>query len=117
MVLKIVDRLFAWLLVLGGLLHAYGSLKSYEAQTPELVWSLAGSFAAILLAAVNLLRADRPSDRTLAWVSFIACLCWVAIALDFGIAIGHFFDPRALYHAFAAFVLALFSLRTILWHV
>jgi hypothetical protein len=83
MVLKIVDRLFAWLLVLGGLLHAYGSLKSYEAQTPELVWSLAGSFAAILLAAVNLLRADRPSDRTLAWVSFIACLCWVAIRARF----------------------------------
>jgi len=65
---KIIDRIFGWLLVIGALLHAYGSLMFYGPSTVTLVWALSGSLAALLLAALNLMRINRPADRTLAYV-------------------------------------------------
>ena len=112
--MRIVDRVFGWLLVVGGLLHAGGSWTGYR-NTPELLlWALSGSLAALLLAAVNLLRVSRPDDRELAWVSFGGCLAWIAVALGFGKVIANVLDPRALIHATNAVVLAAMSLRTVL---
>ena len=107
-----VDRAFAALLLVGAILHAYGSFSGYDLGSQTLVWSLSGSFAGALLAVLNFVRADRPEDQTLAWITFVGCLCWVAVAIGFGAAIGNVIDPRVLWHAVSAVVLAAFSLRT-----
>jgi hypothetical protein len=112
----ILDRIFGWLLVVGGLLHAVGSWRAFHSDPPQLVWALSGSLAALLVAALNLLRVERPNDRPLAWVSFAASLAWVAVAVSFGAAIGHLADPRAVIHAVNAGVLAGLSLRTLMRH-
>jgi peptidoglycan/LPS O-acetylase OafA/YrhL len=112
--LKKIDRLLGWLLALGGVLHGYGAFTAYEFLTPVLVWSLAGSLAALLLAAINLMRVERPQDRTLAWVGFAGSLGWLSVVLAFGASINKPFDPRVLYHLIAAAALAAFSLRTAL---
>jgi hypothetical protein len=111
--MRTLDRTFGWLLVIGALLHAGGTWAGYR-QSPELlVWSWSGSVAALLVAAVNLLRVNRPGDRALAWVSLFGSVAWVAVALGFGAAIGHVADPRVVIHAVNAAVLAAMSLRTL----
>jgi hypothetical protein len=107
------DLTLGWLLVIGGLLHAYGSIKAYDAMSPTLVWALSGSLAALLLAAINIMRANRPHDRTLASVAFVGSLAWLALAIDFGLSIGHVLDVRVVWHAICAVGLAGFSLRTL----
>ena len=91
--------------------HFFGTLSLIERGTTLFVWSLAGVLAAALLVALNVMRIGRPDDRTLAWVCLVGCLCWVVIALMFGSSVGNVMDPRALYHAFAAFGLAVLSGR------
>jgi len=108
-----IDRVFGWLLVVGALLHAFGSVTGYGAQPETLVWSLSGTLAALLLAVLNLMRVGRPADRSLALLCLVGGLAWVAVALGFGAAIGNVFDARALIHAVNAAVLAGFSARTL----
>ena len=111
--MKTVDQVLGWLLVAGAVLHAGGSWAGYR-QSPELlVWALSGSLAAILVAALNLLRINRPRDRTLALVSVAASAAWVVVALAFGAAIGNVFDPRAVIHAINAAALAAMGIRTV----
>ena len=112
--MKTIDRAFGWLLVLGGLLHAIGSWKGYGSKPEILLWALSGSLAALLLAALNLMRVGRPEDRVLAWVCTAGSIAWILVALAFGAVIGNTLDPRALIHAVNATVLAGFSLRTAL---
>jgi hypothetical protein len=111
---KIVDRSLGGLLLVGSLLHGYGSFLGYAWLTPILVWSLSGSLAGLLLSAINLMRVDRPADRTLAWVSFAGCLAWAATAVGFGVSIGNALDPRPVTHAVVSLGLAGLSLRTAL---
>jgi hypothetical protein len=108
-----VDRAFGWLLVANGLLHAFGSWAGYRQQPETLVWAFSGSLAALLVAALNLLRVGRPRDRGLAVVSLAASLAWVAVALGFGGAVGNVLDLRAVIHAVNAAVLAALSARTL----
>jgi len=110
--MKIVDRVFGWLLVLGGVLHTVGATVGLKDTPGALVWPLAGSVAAFLVAALNLMRVNRPSDRTLAWVSAGGSIAWLAVALGFGASVGNFLDPRGLYHVIVALVLAGLSIRT-----
>jgi hypothetical protein len=110
--MRTLDRLFGGLLMIGATLHAYGSLASYPPQSVTLVWSLAASLAGFLLAAINLMRVNRSSDRTLACVSLAGSLCWLAVVIAFGTAIQSVTDPRVLYHAIVPLVLAALSLRT-----
>lgn len=112
--MTLLDRIFGWLLVVGGLLHAGGSWHAFHDDPPRLVCALSGSLAALLVAALNLLRVGRPDDRPLAWLSLAASIAWVAVALGFGVAIGHPADPRAVIHAVNAAVLAALSARTLL---
>jgi hypothetical protein len=107
--MKQIDRAFGWLLAIGAALHAYGSLTFYGPQTVTLVWALSGSLAASLLAALHIMRVNRPADRTLAYVCFAGSLCWGAIALAFGLTISAPLDPRVLYHVIVALVLTGFS--------
>ncbi|HEX7336090.1 MAG TPA: hypothetical protein VF252_02685 [Gemmatimonadales bacterium] len=111
--METVDRAFGWLLIVGGVLHAIGSWTGYRTTPETLLWALAGSLAALLVAAVNLLRAGRPGDLPLAWVSLGGSVAWMAVALGFGIVIGNLLDPRALIHMLNALVLAGMSLRTV----
>jgi hypothetical protein len=110
---RTLDRVLGWLLVVGGLLHGLGSWRAYHNSPELLLWALSASLAALLLAALNLLRAGRPNDRPLAWVSLGGCVAWTAVALGFGQVIGNAVDPRALIHAINAAALAAMSVRTI----
>jgi hypothetical protein len=100
------------LLLVGAAFHVYGSISTYPVGSEALVWALSGSLASALLAILNLVRAGRPDDKTLAWITFASCLCWAGIAVAFGSAIGNIADPRALWHAISALGLAAFSFRT-----
>jgi hypothetical protein len=113
MIARAIDRLFGALLLIGACLHGIGALRAYPPGSDTLVWSLSGSLAAGLLAVLNLVRADRPADHVLAWITLVGSLCWVAIAVAFGAAIANVADPRVLWHAIAGLVLAGFSLRTL----
>lgn len=112
--MKIVDRVFGWLLVLGAFGHAAGSWVAGRNNHQLLVWALSGSLAALLVSALNLLRVSRPGDRPLALVSFCGSLAWAMVAMGFGASIGNLLDPRALYHLVIALVLTAMSLRTYL---
>jgi hypothetical protein len=107
-----LDRIFGALLLIGSGLHVVGSISSYSSFSPELVWALSGSLAGGLIAVLNLIRAGRPRDLTLAWTACIGSVLWVAISIAFGMSIGSVLDPRVLWHAITATVLAVFSLRT-----
>jgi hypothetical protein len=111
---RTVDTIFGILLLIGAILHSYGTFIGYAPGSEIFVWSLAGSLAAALIAVLNLLRSRRPADRPLAWICLVSSLCWVGVALAFGRAIGNIADPRVLWHAVAALVLAGFSLRTLM---
>ncbi|THD44764.1 MAG: hypothetical protein E7774_09505 [Bradyrhizobium sp.] len=103
--------MFGALLLLGSLLHAGGSIAHYGFGTQELVWALSGSLAGSLTAIINLVRCERSSDFTISVIALISSVGWLAVALGFGAAIGALFDPRVLWHAICALVLAAFSLR------
>ena len=112
--MKTIDRIFAWILVLGGLLHEFGSLRMYAHQPMTMLWSLCAGLLTLLVASVNLLRAARPSDRPLAWISFAGSLALAAATFAAGVLIGNIFDPRPAMHWVTALVLAGFSLKTAL---
>jgi len=109
-----VDRIFGFLLVLGALLHGLGSYHIYHDQPMTMLWAWSGSFAMLLLAAMNLMRVSRPGDRGLAWVSLAGCLVWAAFSAGFGRLIGNLLDFRPLVNLVLSLVLAGFSLRSAL---
>jgi uncharacterized SAM-binding protein YcdF (DUF218 family) len=79
-----------------------------------LLWAECAALAVLLLAAINLLRVGRPQDKTLAWISFLGCIAWIAASFTFGRLIGNVFDFRPLTHVVLTIALAVFSLRTAL---
>lgn len=111
--MKAIDRLFGVLLGLGGILHGFGSWAALHAQPGYLIWGLAASFAVLLLAAINLLRAARPGDAALAWICLAGCLIWIGFCLWFGAIIHNLLDFRPLIHMILAAVLVVFSVRTV----
>jgi hypothetical protein len=64
--MQAIDRTFGCLLLLGGIGHVFGS---WPAQPVARLWAEAAAFAIFLLAAIDLLRTARPTDRALAWIS------------------------------------------------
>ena len=94
--MKILDRVLGSLLILGGIGHTLGSLRAYQADPMTLLWSLCASLFVFLFGALNLIRAGRPEDTTLAWLFLAAGLCWIAVSLRFGALIGNLFDVRPL---------------------
>jgi hypothetical protein len=112
--MKIIDRIFAWILVLGGLLHGAGSFRMYAHEPMTLLWSLCATVLTLLIAAVNLLRVERSGDRPLAWISFAGSLSWMVAAFAAGVLIHNIFDPRPMMHWVTALVLAGFSLKAAL---
>ena len=111
--MKTLDRVFGWLLVLGGLLHAVGAWNANHAKPDVLVWALTGSLAAFLIAALNLLRVERPHDRPLAWLSLAGSLAWLTVALRVGKFAGNILDARVVSNVVNATVLAAMSIRSL----
>ena len=113
--MKTVDRVFGWLLVVATAMHCVGCLIAFLHTNPDmLLWTEGAGIGGFLLAAVNLLRVNRPVDRGLAWVSAAGCVAWAVMAIAFGVRIGNVFDPRPLSHTIITLVLFGFSLRTAL---
>lgn len=105
-------KIAGWLLAAGAVLHSYGAISHYAFGTEILIWSLGCSVAAALIAALGLIRLQgRRDDRALALISGLSSLAWVAVGLGFGHAIGNIADPRALWHAGCAAVLAVIAFR------
>lgn len=110
--MKIFDKIFIGLLTFGVLGHLYGTFTLTEIGSNLFVWLLAGGLAAGLIVTINILRHIRPDDYVLARVALVGSVCWIGIAILFGLSIGNVLDPRALAHAIAALGLAFFSFRT-----
>lgn len=110
---KTIDRIFGWLLVVGSIGHATGTIMWTQPMSQIFLWSLGSALAAVLLGVLNIIRAGRPGDRTLAVVTAIGTACWMGLAVAFGVSIGNVFDPRTLYHFVVSGVLVVFGLIAI----
>lgn len=109
--LKTLDRTLGGLLLLGGVGHTLGVMQFYAGQPMILFWSLAAGGLIFLLAALNFLRAGRPRDRALAWMTLTGTLCQLVITLRFGVLIGDLLDPRVIFFSVVCVGLAGFGLR------
>jgi len=112
--LTIIDRVLAGLLLLGAAGHTFGVTQFYAGQPMLLFWSLSAGGLTFLLAALNFLRAGRPGDRALAWVTVAGTLCQLLSTLRFGVLIGDMFDPRVIFFAIVCVGLVAFGLRSAL---
>jgi hypothetical protein len=111
--LKNVDRTFGCLLILAALGHTAGTLKWIPFMSGMFVWSMGSSLAAGLLGALNIVRAGRSADTTLAAITVAGTAAWMVLALAFGQSIGNLLDPRPLGHAIIAGVLVVFGGMTL----
>ena len=111
--MKTADRVFGWLLVLAGVLHLIGSAVSVRSRPELLVWAQAGGLAVLLVAALNLMRVNRPADRTLAWLSLWGTVGWLAVVVGVAVTIHNAFDPRVVFNAIVGVALLVFSARTL----
>jgi len=111
--LKVVDRSFGWLLLLASFGHTVGTILWTQPMSGIFIWSLGSSIAAALLATLNILRAGRPDDKTLAIITGVGTACWALVAFAFGKSIGHVLDPRPVGHVVISLVLIFFSALTI----
>ncbi|MBV8820753.1 MAG: hypothetical protein JO022_20500 [Acidobacteriaceae bacterium] len=112
--MKLVDRIFGYLLILGACGHTAGTLLWLKPMSDLFIWSLGASIAGALCGVLNVVRAGRPDDKTLAVITTVGTACWCLLALAFGLSIGNVLDPRALMHTITSFVLVIFGVRTIL---
>ena len=110
--LKKIDKSLSGLLLLGSVGHTFGVMQFYAGQPMILFWSLAAGALTFLLAALNFLRAGRPGDRALAWVTLAGTLCQLVIALRFGVLIGDLLDPRVIFFSVVCLGLGAFGMRT-----
>lgn len=111
--MKNADRIFGWLLIVGGLLHTIGTFVLTEPMSGVFVWALSGSVAVLLTAALNLLRTARPRDRAVAILATCGTAGWLIVCILFGMNIRNLLDPRVLVHIINSLVLLGFCLRTL----
>ena len=111
---KVIDRIFGYLLILGACGHTIGTFMWIQPMSGIFIWSLGSSLAAALLGTLNVVRAGRPDDKTLAILTAVGSACWALLALAFGKSIGNLEDPRAVFHALVSLILLIFSVGTLL---
>jgi membrane protein DedA with SNARE-associated domain len=111
--LKTIDHIFGWLLILGSAGHTVGTVLWTEPMSGIFIWSLGATLAGALLGVLNLVRAGRPRDRTLALITTIGTALWAALALTFGFSIHNVLDPRPMIHFIVSVVLVIFGVRTL----
>ncbi|HEY6271541.1 MAG TPA: hypothetical protein VIX19_06045 [Terriglobales bacterium] len=79
--MKIVDRVFGWILLLFGLLHtAVGVVLLSRTLNLDSAWFFSGGLAVIFCAFLNLVRSQR-ADRLIAGTSVIANLLLVVLSV------------------------------------
>jgi hypothetical protein len=108
MAMKWIDRGLSGLLILGGVGHTLGVLDYYT-DPQALFWSLTASELIFLLAAINLLRSWRPTDRALAAITAVATGAYFVFTLRFGQIIGNMFDFRVILFGAVTLGLTAFS--------
>jgi membrane protein DedA with SNARE-associated domain len=112
-VLKILDSIFGVLLLPGAVGHTIGTIMKTEPMSQVFIWSLGAALACYLLGALNLVRAGRPDDKTLATITMAGTVCWALVAFAFGKSIGNVLDPLALIHMVVSIVLVIFGAMTL----
>ena len=112
--LKVIDRIFGVLLVLGAAGHTVGTFMWTQPMSGIFIWSLGAALAAALLGVLNIVRAGRPEDKTIAAITTVGTACWALVAFCFGRSIGNLLDPRPLSHMIISAVLVIFGLVTLL---
>ena len=110
--LRLIDRTFGVLLALAAGGHTVGTILWTQPMSGIFIWSLGSSLAAGILAALNIVRAGRPYDKTLAVITAFGTTCWALVAFSFGVSIHNVLDPRALGHVIISIVLVIFSAIT-----
>ena len=110
---RIIDRIFGILLALASCGHTVGTILWTEPLSGIFIWSLGASLAGGLLVALNIVRAGRPNDKTLAVITGVGTACWALIAFGFGVSIHNVLDPRPLGHVVISIVLVVVSGNTI----
>ena len=111
--MKTADRVFGWLMILGTCLHTVGTISLTKFMSDVFVWSLGASIAGFLLGALNLVRAGRPADKTLAYITVVGTFLWAMLAVTFGVSIGNVFDPRVITNVIISAALVFFCIRSI----
>lgn len=111
--LKRFDQAFAVFLLIGAAGHTAGTFLLVPSMSDLWVWSLGAALAAMLLGALNLMRAARPRDTTLALVTTSGTALWALIALLFGKSIENVWDPRVVMHFVTSVVLVCFGVNTL----
>lgn len=86
-----------------------GTLASMGWQTPDAVWSFSGSVAAWLIAALNILRINRPSDTQVIALALAGNLAWVGLMIWLGFVAHMFLDVRLWLFVLTTIGLAAFS--------
>jgi hypothetical protein len=111
--LKNTDRVFSCLLFLGGVGHSFGSFAAYSTKLDVLIWALSASLLIFMLGSVNFVRAGRPGDTALAWITLIFNLSFlVSVYAFFGGVIHNLLDPRVIGFTIIVLVLCAMSVRT-----
>ena len=110
--MRVLDRIFGCLLLLGGVGHTAGTLIGYKGKPELMLWSLGASTFIFLLGAINLVRAGRPGDCTLAWITLVFNLCQIASVVAFWRLIQNMADPRVIGFIVICAVLSAMSVRT-----
>ena len=112
--MKTVDRIFGVLLILASAGHTAGTLLWLPAMTGMWVWSLGAALAGYVLGSLNIVRAGRTNDRTVAIIALLGTACWALVALSFNYSIHNMLDPRGLGHFIISVILVGFGVRTLM---
>ena len=107
MTLQRLERILAAILIVGGLLHAYGSFTAFDTGSVVLAWSLGSAAFAIFLGCVAFEASSERARVSLRRITIAGLLAWGVVVALFGSAIGNFADPRVLYHIIVAALLVL----------
>ena len=108
-----IDRIFGVLLILAACGHTVCTILWTQPMSGSFIWSLGSSLAGLLLGTLNIVRAARPHDKTLAAITPVGTACWAAVAFAFGKSIGDVLDPRPLGHVIISTILVAFSATTL----
>jgi len=108
-----IDRFFGVLLIFAACGRTVDTILWTQPMSGILIWFLGSSLAALLLGTLNIVRAARPHDKTLAAVTLVGTACWAALAFARGKSIGNVLDPRPLGHVIISSILVAFSATTL----
>ena len=111
--MKTADRFFGCLQLLCACGHTMGTIVLVPFMAPLFVWSLGASIGMFLTGALNLVRAGRPGDQTVAWLATGGSGGQILLCLAFGQSIANLADPRVVGNCVTAAVLICFGARTL----